>query len=78
MNARPNSLFHALRKIGDSQHATDDHGFPICQCDPCRAKSKRMNDAYLAKAMGWVPDTSKDHHYDGQPMELDGWTEKTL
>lgn len=74
-----NNLFRALQQIAAEQpHATDDQGFPICQCEPCRAKSKRMNDRYIAKMLGRLPSSSRGDTYDGRQMEADGVTEKTL
>lgn len=30
-------------------HETDDQGFPLCRCQPCREKSKVINDRAFAR-----------------------------
>ena len=35
-----------------TNHETDDHGFPLCRCEPCREKSKIRNAQEVARMFG--------------------------
>jgi len=30
-------------------HATDDQGFPLCMCGPCRERSRTINAQFVAR-----------------------------
>ena len=70
-----------------TNHETDDHGFPLCRCEPCREKSKIRNAQEVARMFGPIFTASEkrecmdldkrewrdnDEDYDCEPRQSGG------
>lgn len=51
-------------------HPTDDQGWPICRCESCREKSRRMNAEYILRLFNPAPAT--DHYNVNDPWNTTG------
>jgi hypothetical protein len=55
-------------------HATDDFGYPICACAPCRERSERMNTDFILRltAIGRDPERVIEQPNDQHEFDYDG------
>ncbi len=47
--AKQNAEREAAPSIDKFNHETDEFGFPLCMCEPCRERSVTINAQYVAR-----------------------------